>query len=112
MALFILFALLIGLVGSIVIGTPSGLLLITRLQHHSGSRRLACAVLCGTSAITTFLLTARWSHLQFQTITPPGGGAPTPDDALALLKAWIGFGLAPGLSLFSAGLTGLCCRRN
>jgi hypothetical protein len=112
MALFILFALLLGLFGSMVIGTLSVSLLITRLQEHSGSRRLVRAALCGMSAIATLLLTVLWSQSQFQTITPPDGGAPTPDDALALLKAWIGFGLAPGLGLLSAGLTSLCWRRN
>ncbi|MBD2054668.1 hypothetical protein H6F88_01255 [Oculatella sp. FACHB-28] len=111
MALFILFALLIGLIGSILIGTPGILLLITKLQQHTGSQRCVLATYCGMSATLTLLLTTSWSLSQFRTITPPDGGAPTPDDALALLKAWIGFGLAPGLSLFSAGLTSLCWRR-
>ncbi|MBD1997599.1 hypothetical protein H6G00_13345 [Leptolyngbya sp. FACHB-541] len=111
MALFILFALLIGLIGSIVIGTPGILLLITKLQQHTGSQRCVLAAYCGMGATLTLLLTTSWSLSQFRTITPPGAGAPTPDDALALLKAWIGFGLAPGLSLSSAGLTSLCWRR-
>lgn len=104
MALFILFALLIGVVGSVVMGVPGVLMLMIGLQQHTGSRRCIRIALCGMGAIATLLITASWSISQLQTITPPGGGAPTPDDAAALLKACLGFGLAPGLSLFSAGV--------
>ncbi|MBE9180618.1 hypothetical protein IQ268_18815 [Oculatella sp. LEGE 06141] len=112
MALFILFALLGGVVGSVIVGIPGVLMLMTGLQQHAGSRRFIRIALCSVAAIATLLITVWWSVSQFQTITPPGGGAPTPDDAAALLKACLGCGLAPGLSLFSAGLVSLCGNRN
>ncbi|MBD3886354.1 hypothetical protein IFO70_32210 [Phormidium tenue FACHB-886] len=111
MALFILFALLIGVVGSVVVGGLAVFMLMIGLQQYAGSQRLIRIALCGTGAIVTLFITVLWSISQFRSITPPGGGAPTPDDAAALLKACLGFGLAPGLSLFSAGLVSLCCNR-
>jgi hypothetical protein len=112
MALFILFAFLIGLVGSVVVGTPGLLMLRSGLQSYTRSQRLTLITLCGIGAIASLFITASWSLLQLQTITPPDSGAPTPEDAAALLKAGIAFGLTPGLSCLAAGLVSLTCSRN
>lgn len=114
MTAFIVFALIIlsvGLAGSVVIGIPSVLLLKAELKQYSDSRRFALAACCSVSAIVTLLLTALWSLSQMLNLAHPSTGVPG-DEIISWLKVLIGFGLAPGLGFFSAGLTSLCWRRN
>ncbi|MBD3886858.1 hypothetical protein IFO70_35070 [Phormidium tenue FACHB-886] len=114
MAAFIVFASIIvsiGLAGSIVIGRPSWLLLRNELKQHSDSQRFAVAAYCSLSAVATLLLTALWSVSVMLNLAHPSAGVP-PDELMVWLKILLGFGLAPGLSMFSAGLTSLCWRRN
>jgi hypothetical protein len=68
MALFILLALLIGVVSSVVVGLPGVLMLMIGLQQRPGSRHLVRITLCGAGAIATLLITALWSVSQLQTI--------------------------------------------
>jgi hypothetical protein len=108
---FALFILAIGLAGSVVIGIPSVLLLRTELKQYSDSRRFALTACCGLSGVATLLLTALWSLSLTLDLAHLSTG-PSADELIAWIKAFIGFGLSPGLSLFSAGLTSLCWRRS
>ena len=112
MTSFIVFAsiiLSIGIAGSVVIGIPSVLLLKANLRQYNDSRRFALTACCGMSAIVTLLLTALWSLSLMLELAHPSTGVPG-DEIITWLKVLIAFGLAPGLSLFSAGLTSLCGR--
>lgn len=109
MALFILFALFVGLVSSILVGAPALRILKTEWQQCARSRRDIFSALCRTSAIATTLSIAWWSLPQFQVWSPIA--TPSPEEAIIMLRAGVVLGLAPGLSLLSAGLISLCCRR-
>jgi hypothetical protein len=109
MAFFLGFAVFVGFVGSILVGAPALRILKSEWQQCARSRRDVFSALCRSSAIATTLSLAAWSLPQLQIWSPIG--APSPEAMLILLKVGVVIGLTPGLSLLSAGLTSLFCRR-
>jgi hypothetical protein len=109
MAFFLGFAVFVGLVGSILVGAPAFRILKSEWQQCARSQRDVFSALCRTSAIATTLSIATWSLPQFQIWSAIA--APSPEEAIALLKVGVVIGLTPGLSLLSAGLTSLFCSR-